>query len=120
MEFAWFSDCFFRQQNLQFALADYHQALELDARDEATRNRVAVVHNEYGILDFQDKAYEEAESRFTLALQHNPKVAQYYISRSRARMMQEVLSMYETVVLLVPKSGYLFIMILLHILRIIC
>jgi len=33
---------------------------------------------------------QEAEDRFTKALEYHPKVGQYYISRSRARYMMEV------------------------------
>lgn len=51
-------DCFFKEGNLQFALADYHQALELDEVDHVVRGRIAVIHNEYGLLDYQDKKYK--------------------------------------------------------------
>ncbi len=51
-------DCFFRQANYQFAIADYQQALELDPMDDAIHSRVAVIHNEYGVQDFQDKNYQ--------------------------------------------------------------
>ena len=51
-------DCFFRQGNFQFALADYQQALEIDGRDDAIHSRIAVIHNEYGVQDYQDKNYQ--------------------------------------------------------------
>ncbi len=51
-------DCFFRQANYQFAIADYQQALEIDPLDDAIHSRVAVIHNEYGVQDFQDKNYQ--------------------------------------------------------------
>ena len=53
-----FSDCFFRQNELNFALADYHQALELDAKDDSIRTRIAVVHNEYGVTEYVEKNYQ--------------------------------------------------------------
>ncbi|GFR68898.1 tetratricopeptide repeat protein 16 [Elysia marginata] len=82
-------DCFFKQSELTFALQDYHQALELDPQDSAVKARISVVHNEFGVEQYQDKNYKEAEEKFTLALQYNPQVGQYYISRSRARYMME-------------------------------
>lgn len=82
-------DCFFKQSELTFALQDYHQALELDPQDSAVKARISVVHNEFGVEQYQDKNYKEAEEKFTLALQYNPHVGQYYISRSRARYMME-------------------------------
>ena len=57
-------DCFFRQSHLQFALADYHQALELDPGDENVRSRIAIVHNEHGIAEYMDKNYQVTHSLF--------------------------------------------------------
>ncbi|KAK3728661.1 hypothetical protein RRG08_041846 [Elysia crispata] len=82
-------DCFFKQSELTFALQDYHQALELDPLDTAVKARISVVHNEFGVEQYQEKNYKEAEDKFTLALQYNPQVGQYYISRSRSRYMME-------------------------------
>lgn len=85
-------DCFFREGNLQFAMADYQQAMELDPRDNSIRARVAVIHNEHGVSEYNDKNYQEAESRLTLAIQHNPKMGQYYVSRARVRQVMENMS----------------------------
>ncbi|XP_076454901.1 tetratricopeptide repeat protein 16-like isoform X2 [Babylonia areolata] len=82
-------DCFFKQGELNFALQDYHQALELDGADVAVGARISVIHNEFGVNLYQDKNYVDAEAKFSLALQYNPQVGQYYISRSRARYMLE-------------------------------
>ncbi|XP_077866946.1 tetratricopeptide repeat protein 16-like [Saccoglossus kowalevskii] len=82
-------DCFFRQNALQFALADYHQALELDSSDSWIRARIANIHNEFGLQDYEERSFQEAEARFTVAIQHNPRIAQYYVSRSKARFMME-------------------------------
>nr|KAG5693403.1 hypothetical protein BaRGS_009876 [Batillaria attramentaria] len=80
-------DCFFKQGELNFAMQDYHQALELDGSDAAVAARISVIHNEFGVNLYQDKNYVDAEAKFTLALQCNPHVGQYYISRSRARYL---------------------------------
>lgn len=85
-------DCFFKEGNLQFAMADYQQSLELDGTDAAVHSRIAVIHNEYGVKEFQDKSYMEAESHFSLAIQHNPRIGQYYVSRCRVRQLMENLS----------------------------
>lgn len=82
-------DCFFKQGELTFAMQDYMQALELDISDTAVKVRISVLHNEFGVNAYQDKDYIEAEQRFTLALQYNPHVGQYYMSRSRTRYMLE-------------------------------
>ena len=85
-----FTDCFFRTGDYQFALADYHQALELDPTDDSVRVRISVIHNEYGTFEYQNKNYSEAESRFSLAIRNNPRISHYYLSRARARYMLEV------------------------------
>ncbi|PVD22140.1 hypothetical protein C0Q70_17945 [Pomacea canaliculata] len=80
-------DCFFKQSELNFALQDYLQALELDESDTAIATRISVIYNEFGVGLYQDKKYTEAEAKFSQALQFNPRIGQYYISRSRARYM---------------------------------
>ena len=52
-----FSDCFFRQEEFNFSLQDYHQALELDPNDETIKSRISVIHNEFGVSAYQDKMY---------------------------------------------------------------
>ncbi|XP_054770214.2 uncharacterized protein LOC129278037 [Lytechinus pictus] len=82
-------DCFFRLQELHFALADYHQASELDPSDAGIRSRVAAIHNQFGLQDYEEHSYQDAESRFTIAIQHNPKHGAFYISRCKVRLMME-------------------------------
>ncbi|XP_033116705.1 tetratricopeptide repeat protein 16-like [Anneissia japonica] len=82
-------DCFFRLGELHFSLADYHQALELDNLDWNVHSRIARVHFEFGQLDYEEQNYHEAEARFTLAMQHNPKVGSYYVYRAKVRFTLE-------------------------------
>ncbi|XP_038063686.1 uncharacterized protein LOC119734321 [Patiria miniata] len=82
-------DCFFRLNELHFALADYHQALELDNTDWTIRSRIASIHSEFGLMDYEEHSYKEAEARFTVAIQHNPRVGSYFISRAKVRFMLE-------------------------------
>lgn len=80
-------DCFVKQGDLIFALADYQQALEMDTSSWETKCRVGVVHNELGIISYKDKNYQDALQHFSLAIDHNPKVSQFYVHRARARYM---------------------------------
>ena len=54
---------------MQFALADYHQALEIDPMDENIRSRIAIIHNEYGIAisDFPIRRGATAKNMFICA-----------------------------------------------------
>ena len=52
-----FPDCFFRQEEYNFALQDYHQALEMDIADETVKSRISVIHNEFGVAAYQEKLY---------------------------------------------------------------
>ena len=80
-------ECFYRMNNLHFALADYQQAqaLDLEPTNWDVSCRIAVVHCELGIDLFSKDSYEKAEKQFTAALQHNPKVSRLYPCRARAR-----------------------------------
>ncbi|TKS78190.1 Tetratricopeptide repeat protein 16 [Collichthys lucidus] len=78
-------DCFFKQGDWSFALADYQQAEEMmQPNDPAVRLRSAVLHNTLGSFCFQDGRFSEAADMFSLAIQHNPEVSQYYENRLKA------------------------------------
>ncbi|KAM6931353.1 tetratricopeptide repeat protein 16-like [Xenentodon cancila] len=85
-------DCFFRQGDWCYALADYQQAEEmLGSDDPAVRNRLAVVHNTLGSFCFQDGRFQEAVDRFSQALRYNPTASLYYENRLKAlRKIQNV------------------------------
>ncbi len=82
---AFSTDCFFRLNELHFALADYHQALEMDHSDWMIRSRIASIHSEFGLLDYEEHNYQEAEARFTVAIQYNPRMGSYYVYRAKVR-----------------------------------
>ncbi|KAJ8300257.1 hypothetical protein KUTeg_021776 [Tegillarca granosa] len=67
-----------------------NKAIKGEKREKGLYVNRGVIQNEYGVTAYQDKNYSEAEKKFTLAIQSNPKVGQYYISRSRSRYMMEV------------------------------
>ncbi|KAE8291773.1 Tetratricopeptide repeat protein 16 [Larimichthys crocea] len=78
-------DCFFKQGDWNFALADYQQAEEMmQPNDPAVRLRCAVLHNTLGSFCFQDGRFSEAADMFSLAIQYNPEVSQYYENRLKA------------------------------------
>ncbi|KAK5931937.1 hypothetical protein CgunFtcFv8_003685 [Champsocephalus gunnari] len=78
-------DCFFKQGDWCFALADYQQAEDMMGPDDpAARLRLAVLHNTLGSFCFQNGCYQEAVEMFSLAIQDNPTAGHYYESRSKA------------------------------------
>ncbi|XP_036953380.1 tetratricopeptide repeat protein 16 isoform X2 [Acanthopagrus latus] len=78
-------DCFFKQGEWCFALADYQQAEEMMRPDDpAIRLRLAVLHNTLGSFCFQDGKFKEAADKFSLAIKYNPTASQYYENRSKA------------------------------------
>lgn len=52
-----FTDCFFRQEEYNFAMQDYEQALELDPTNETIKSRISVIHNEFGVAAYQEKRF---------------------------------------------------------------
>ncbi|XP_069039498.1 tetratricopeptide repeat protein 16 [Lepisosteus oculatus] len=79
-------DCFFKQGEWTFALADYQQAEEMDPEDRAVWNRLALVHNSLGLLEYQDRKDQPVADRFSLAIRYNPGVSQYFENRGKARL----------------------------------
>jgi len=74
-------DCFLKLKNLEFALADYQQALEMKSADEI-KNRISVVYNEMGIVSYYEKLYDDAAAKFSMAIYNNNKLSQLYIHRA--------------------------------------
>ncbi|MCJ8746895.1 hypothetical protein PDJAM_G00146940 [Pangasius djambal] len=77
-------DCFFRQKEWLFALADYQQAEELDPQNTTIWLRLAVIHNTLGLHSYENLNFQEAADKFSMAIKHNPGVAQYYGNRAKA------------------------------------
>ncbi|XP_026199471.1 tetratricopeptide repeat protein 16 isoform X2 [Anabas testudineus] len=77
-------DCFFKQGEWCYALADYQQAEEMQPDDPAVRLRLGVLHNTLGSLCFQDGRFHEAAAMFSLAIRYNPTASRYYENRSKA------------------------------------
>ncbi|ROL42530.1 Tetratricopeptide repeat protein 16 [Anabarilius grahami] len=77
-------DCFFKLCDWTFALADYQQAEEMDPDNTTIWLRLAVIHNTMGLHSYNDKKYQEAADKFSVAIRYNPGVVQYYENRAKA------------------------------------
>ncbi|XP_045701867.1 tetratricopeptide repeat protein 16 [Phyllostomus hastatus] len=80
-------DCFFQLGNLAFAEADYRQALELSPHDEDTNRRMALLQEKMGFFEQKRRQFQKAENRFSMAIQHSPQRAPYYLYRARIRLL---------------------------------
>ncbi|XP_032164721.1 tetratricopeptide repeat protein 16 isoform X3 [Mustela erminea] len=101
-------DCFFQLGNLLFAEADYQQALALSPQDEGANLRMGLLQEKMGFCEQRGRQFHKAESHFSMAIQHNPQKAQYYLYRARSRqLLQNILGArldVATVLLLNPKQ----------------
>ncbi|KAI4876557.1 hypothetical protein NFI96_016602, partial [Prochilodus magdalenae] len=79
-------DCFFKQEEWLFALADYQQAEELDPQNSSVWVRLAIIHNTLGLHSFDSLNFQEAADKFSIAIKYNPGVAQYYGNRAKAHI----------------------------------
>ncbi|XP_053138044.1 tetratricopeptide repeat protein 16 isoform X2 [Hemicordylus capensis] len=92
-------DCFQKLGQIDFAMADYLQALDLKPSDLGLQKRIACLYNEMGLQDFGRRRYVQAESYFSQAIEHNPRELTYYLHRAKSRMfLQEVMKAKEDVV----------------------
>ncbi|ELW62016.1 Tetratricopeptide repeat protein 16 [Tupaia chinensis] len=107
-------DCFFQLGNLAFAEADYQQALALSPRDEGAHTRMGLLQEKMGFCEHKRRQFQKAESHFSVAIQHNPQKAQYYLHRARNRqLLQDTSGARQdvaTVLLLNPNQPKLFML----------
>ncbi|XP_029466902.1 tetratricopeptide repeat protein 16 isoform X2 [Rhinatrema bivittatum] len=78
-------DCFFRLGEMTFALADFQQALELKPEDQSVWTRIGMLYNELGLQEQQKKNYQQAESHFSMAIEKQTYLPQYYRNRAKVR-----------------------------------
>ncbi|XP_058380664.1 tetratricopeptide repeat protein 16 [Diceros bicornis minor] len=101
-------DCFFQLGNLTFAEADYQQALALSPQDEGANLRMGLLQEKMGFCEQRSRQFRKAENHFSMAIQHNPRRAQYYLHRARSRqLLQNVFGARQdvaTVLILNPKQ----------------
>ncbi|XP_058015553.1 tetratricopeptide repeat protein 16 [Ahaetulla prasina] len=92
-------DCFLKLGQLNFAMADYQQALELRPLDPKLRHRISWLSNETGLQDFREKKYLQAEMHFSTAVDNDPWEVKYYLNRAKTRVfLQEFLGAKEDMI----------------------
>ncbi|XP_006835038.1 PREDICTED: tetratricopeptide repeat protein 16 [Chrysochloris asiatica] len=80
-------DCFFQLGNLAFAEADYQQALALSPHDQGANLRMGMLHEKMGCCEQKRRQFHKAEDHFTMAIQHSPQKARYYLQRAKSRQL---------------------------------
>jgi len=85
-------DCFYKLNHLHFAMLDYQQAEEIDTDNKSVALRLSVVYNQMGLNEYASRKYYRSEDYFSLAIAHDCRNAIFYLSRARARYMQEKVS----------------------------
>nr|XP_012627452.1 tetratricopeptide repeat protein 16 [Microcebus murinus] len=80
-------DCFFQLGHLTFAEADYNQALALCPQDEGANMRMGLLQERMGFCEQKLRQFQKAENHFSVAIQHNPQKAQYYLYRAKSRQI---------------------------------
>jgi tetratricopeptide (TPR) repeat protein len=81
-------DCYRAQGDLDRAIADYTEALELSSGNWDVRTRLGLSYYSGSITYFNDCAYDKAEKQLDDAIKYNYKVAEFYSARGRARYYQ--------------------------------
>ncbi|XP_060106625.1 tetratricopeptide repeat protein 16 [Heteronotia binoei] len=101
-------DCFLKLGELNFAIADYQQALDVGPIDAGLQKRIAWLYNTMGLQQFKKRRYPEAEAYFSRAIEQNPLEPQHYLHRCKNRkFLQEVVGAKEdmaTALLLNPEN----------------
>ncbi|XP_071077120.1 tetratricopeptide repeat protein 16 isoform X1 [Desmodus rotundus] len=85
-------DCFFQLGNLTFAELDYRQALALSPQDEGANLRMGLLQEKMGFCEQKRRQFQKAENHFSMAIQHSPQRAQYYLHRARTRLLMQNIS----------------------------
>ncbi|XP_050570611.1 tetratricopeptide repeat protein 16 [Cygnus atratus] len=81
-------DCFLCLGELAHALADYQQALELSPGNLGVQRRVAAALHELALCELLSphRRYQQAEARFSAAIEHDPQAPLHYLHRAQARL----------------------------------
>ncbi|RXN22660.1 tetratricopeptide repeat 16 isoform X1 [Labeo rohita] len=84
------ANCFFKQCEWTFALADYQQAEEMDPDNTAIWLRLAIIHNTLGLHSYEDKKYQEAADKFSVAIRVSQNPADVKDSNFQTSSLQSV------------------------------
>uniref|UniRef100_A0A670KL61 Uncharacterized protein n=1 Tax=Podarcis muralis TaxID=64176 RepID=A0A670KL61_PODMU len=92
-------DCFLKLGELNFAMADYQQALDLQPFDPSLQKRSAWLYDEMGLQEFRESRYPQAEAYFSQAIENNPRELKYYMHRAKTRLfLQETMGAKEDLI----------------------
>ena len=61
-----------QHRDYEGAIAEYEQAMQIDATNNTARDNIVLTHNNWGIDLFRQKKYEEAREQWEMALKLNP------------------------------------------------
>eukprot|EP01012_Entosiphon_sulcatum_P030307 TRINITY_DN3731_c0_g1_i1.p1 TRINITY_DN3731_c0_g1~~TRINITY_DN3731_c0_g1_i1.p1 ORF type:complete len:685 (+),score=95.14 TRINITY_DN3731_c0_g1_i1:66-2120(+) len=84
----WFlkrGDCSHQLGRHEHALLDYRHVLEMDSGNQPARERLAQLHDEWGVILHNKGKFEAAENEFSQAVGYNPGVALYSFHRAKCR-----------------------------------
>ncbi|CAF0896440.1 unnamed protein product [Adineta steineri] len=82
-------DCFIAKGQITFALQDYEQALEITPNNNEIKLRISNVFFNNAEQQYKDKKYQESCNELTKAINVNPSVGKYYVSRSRVKFLTD-------------------------------
>ena len=101
-------DCFLAKGQITFALQDYEQALEITPDNNQIKLRISNVYFNNAERQYKEKRYQvykkffriyliffflkDSSNELTKAIDVNPTVAKYYVSRSRVKYLTEDIS----------------------------
>ncbi|CAF0740289.1 unnamed protein product [Rotaria sp. Silwood1] len=82
-------DCFYAKGKITYALQDYEQALEMAPNNKEIKLRISDVFFNNAEQHYKEKRYKDSCNELTKAINVNPSVAKYYVSRSRVKYLTE-------------------------------
>uniref|UniRef100_A0A670YCY5 Tetratricopeptide repeat domain 16 n=1 Tax=Pseudonaja textilis TaxID=8673 RepID=A0A670YCY5_PSETE len=92
-------DCFLKLGQLNFAMADYQQALELHPLDPRLPLGGSQLYSSPSLCFFRHGPYLQAETRFSCAVDNDPWEVKYYLNRAKTRVfLQEFLGAKEDMI----------------------
>lgn len=74
---------------LHEAMSDYHRAYDVDPTDPGIALRLGMVHDSFGVVQFNEGQCSQAVVDFTAAVTFSPHVASYWIHRGNAYLYQQ-------------------------------
>lgn len=80
-------DCHKQLGHLQLALEDFEAAHGMDTNDWQVKSRLSFLFHQMGVEHFNKAGYQQAVTNFSRAIEYNPRVAHYYVSRANTSIL---------------------------------